>query len=64
MSDMHALPGPGVAEFLVLGSEPEAAGWRWNLDAIVTDLRSARLEWRKRRLKQEHGSRVLPSRSS
>jgi serine O-acetyltransferase len=35
---------------------------KWNLDSIVTGLREARLDWRKRRGRQEHGSRILPSR--
>jgi serine O-acetyltransferase len=34
----------------------------WNLEKIVSGLRQARLEWRKRRGKNEHGSRDLPSR--
>jgi serine O-acetyltransferase len=42
------------------GTEP--AGVRWNLDGIVRELRQARLDWRKRRRKSEHGSRLLPSR--
>jgi len=45
-----------------LPESSEAEGARWNLDAIVSGLRQARLDWRKRRGKSEHGSRILPSR--
>jgi serine O-acetyltransferase len=54
LETLRETPVPGAAQ--------SPAPSRWNLDAIVADLRLARLEWRKRRGRQEHGSRILPSR--
>jgi serine O-acetyltransferase len=51
-----------LSETQETGAAQSPAPSRWNLDAVVADLRMARLEWRKRKGRQEYGSRILPSR--
>ena len=54
-----AKPSRGTGGSAILGGGvPEESAPRWNLDSIVGELRQARLEWRKRRGKNEHGSRT------
>lgn len=54
---------PGVES--VHGAQGPAATPNWELDRVVTELRSAREDWREaQQRKQEYGGRDLPSRDS
>ncbi len=62
MTGTAKLPYGEDGKAVIAGAFMEESGSKWNLDSIVMELRQARLDWRKRRGKNEHGSRILPSR--
>jgi serine O-acetyltransferase len=62
MTDIRKLPTLEKAENPAKPADAEESEQHWNLGYIVSDLRQARLEWRKRMGRNEHGSRILPSR--
>jgi serine O-acetyltransferase len=62
MTEIRRLPTLDQVHYQAKLDHADEADQHWNLGYIVSDLRSARLEWRKRMGRNGHGSRILPSR--